>query len=167
MSILDTSIFSRIRRNHGLEHATINILSRRSPYRRLGGFSDPNGFYILGDVSTDQVRQAVHEALSRLSAGQKNLAIHSGCGTNVVVSGFVAGLLSWAGMIGAKTTREKVGRLPLVILLNVIGFILSQPLGPKVQQRITTSGNMEEMSVKNVFPLRYGKLALHRVLTQP
>ena len=31
MTILDTPVISRIRRNHALEHATINILSQRYP----------------------------------------------------------------------------------------------------------------------------------------
>jgi len=36
MSILDLPVISRIRRNHGLEHATITLLSQRFPYIRNG-----------------------------------------------------------------------------------------------------------------------------------
>jgi len=56
MTILDFPLVSRIRRNHGLEHATLNILSQRFPNQTLAGYSVPAGFYILGDVPTAQVR---------------------------------------------------------------------------------------------------------------
>ena len=37
MTILDIPILSRIRRNHGLEHATLTLLAQRFPYRRMAG----------------------------------------------------------------------------------------------------------------------------------
>ena len=33
MTIPDTSLLSSLRRNHGLEHATLNILAQRFPRR--------------------------------------------------------------------------------------------------------------------------------------
>ncbi len=166
MTILDIPALSRIRRNHGLEHATINILSQRFPYRRLAGYSFPGGFFILGDVPTADLREAVVQALSRMNNGERHLAIHEHCGTNYVASGFVAGLLAWMGMAGAKSKREKVERLPLVITLATFGFILSQPLGPALQQRVTTSGDPLGLSIVDVFPIQFGRFSLHRVVTQ-
>jgi hypothetical protein len=166
MTILDIPILSRIRRNHGLEHATITILSQRLPHRPLAGYSFPSGFILLGDVPTEQVRDAVFQALSRMENGERTLAIHPNCGTNYVASGFVVGALAWLGMAGAKDKRDKVERLPLVIALAILGFIVSQPLGPKIQERITTSGDPQGMSVVDIFPLRFGQFSLHRVTTQ-
>jgi hypothetical protein len=166
MTILETPVISRIRRNHGLEHATINILSQRFPFRRLAGYSFPGGFFILGDIPTEDVREAVIRALVRLNNGDRYLAIHEHCGTNYAVSGFVAGLLAWFGMVGAKSKRGKVERLPLVITLATLGFIASQPLGPIVQERVTTSGDPLGMSIVDVFPIRFGQFSLHRVVTQ-
>jgi hypothetical protein len=166
MTILDIPMLSRIRRNHGLEHATINILSQRYPYRRLAGYSFPGGFFILGDIPTADLREAVIQALARMNNGERTLAIHEHCGTNYVVSGFVTGLLVWLGMAGAKSKRDKVERLPLVIALATFGFILSQPLGPVLQQRVTTSGDPQGMSVVDVFPIQFGQFSLHRVITQ-
>ena len=117
MTILDIPMLSRIRRNHGLEHATINILSVRFPYLRLAGYSFPGGFFILGEVPTADLREAVAQALSRMANGERTLAIHEHCGTNYVASGFVVGFLTWLGMAGAKSNRDKVERLPLVISL--------------------------------------------------
>lgn len=166
MTILDIPIFSRIRRNHGLEHATINILTERFPYRPLAGYSFPGGFYIFGDVPTGELREAAVQALARMNSGERLLAIHPNCGTNYAVSGFIAGLLAWLGMAGAKNKRDMVERLPLAITLATLGFIASQPLGPKVQERITTSGDPQSLSIVDIFPIRFGSFSLHRVITQ-
>jgi hypothetical protein len=166
MTILDTPVISRIRRNHALEHATINILSLRFPFRRLAGYSFPGGFYILGDISTEDLREAAVQALVRMNNGERNLAIHEHCGTNYVASGVVTGLLAWLGMAGAKSKRDQVERLPLVIALATFGFIASQPLGPVLQKLVTTSGNPQGLSIVDVFPIQFGQFSLHRVITQ-
>jgi len=166
MTILDIPIISRIRRNHGLEHATITILSQHFPDRRLAGFSDLNGFYLFGEVPSADLREAVTRALARLGNGERYLAVHPHCGTNYVASGFVAGLLAWLGMAGVRTKRDKVERLPLVIALITLGFIISQPLGPMIQERITTSGDPQGMIVVDIFPVQVGRFALHRVSTK-
>lgn len=166
MSVLDISFLSRLRRNHGLEHATITILSQRFPYRPLAGYSFPFGFFLLGDVPTEHVREAVIQALSRMNNGERYLAVHPNCGTNYVASGAVAGALAWLGMAGAKNKRDQVERLPLVMALAILGFIISQPLGPKIQERITTSGDPQGLSVVDIVPLHFGRLSVHRIITQ-
>ncbi len=166
MTILDFPAISRIRRNHGLEHATINILSQRFPYRPLAGYSFPSGFVILGDVPTEHVREVVTQALARMNNGERHLAIHPGCGTNFIVSGFAAGLLAWLGLAGTKSKRDKVERLPLVIALATLGLVFSQPLGQKIQERITTSGDPGGLAIVDIFPVKYGRFTLHRVVTQ-
>jgi len=166
MTILDIPLVSRIRRNHGLEHATINILSQRFPSRPLAGYSTPGGFFILGNVPTEELRQAVFQALVRMGNGERQLAIHPGCGTNYVTTGAVAGTLAWLGMAGARSKRQRAERLPLAIALAVLGVIAAQPLGPVIQQRITTSGDPGGMSIVDVFPVRMGRVSLHRVTTR-
>jgi hypothetical protein len=166
MSILDLPVLSRIRRNHGLEHATITILSQRFPSLVLAGYSLPGGFFLLGDVPTEEVRAAIFQALSRMNNGERSLAIHPNCGTNFVTAGFVTGGLAWLGMAGAKGKRDKVERLPLVIALAALGFMVSQPLGLKIQERITTSGDPQGLSVVDIFPIRFGQFSLHRVITE-
>jgi hypothetical protein len=162
-NLLDSPLILATRRNHGLEHATIHILSGHFPGKALAGHSNPGGFFILGDVPTDSVREAVTEALSRLQNGEAKLAVHPGCGTNYVVAGALAGTLAWLGMTGAKTGRERRERLPLVILLSMLGFMVSQPLAPVIQQRITTSGDPGSLAIVDVYCLRKG---VHRIITQ-
>ncbi len=166
MTILDFPILSRIRRNHGLEHATITLLSQRFPYRRLAGYSFPGGFFLLGDVPTEHVREVVAQALSCMNNGERYLAVHPNCGTNLAVSGILAGLLAWLGMSGAKSKRDQFARLPLVISLATMGVILSVPLGPLVQEHITTSGDPQGLSIVDIFPIRFGRFSLHRVITR-
>jgi hypothetical protein len=166
MTILDLPMISSLRRNHGLEHATINILSHHFPYRQMAGYSYPGGFFILGDIPTTDLREAVVEGLARMNNGEHSLAIHENCGTNYAVSGFVAGLLAWLGMAGARSRRDKVERLPLIIALATLGFIASQPLGPEVQRHVTTSGDPQSLAIVDVFPIRIGRLSLHRVITR-
>ncbi len=166
MSILDLPIISRTRRNHGLEHATISLLSRRFPGKRLAGYSLPFGFFILGNVPTAELRETVDAALERLNAGESGLAIHPGCGTNYLASGLVAGLLAWLGMLGARDKKERMERLPLVLVLATLGLIASQPLGPLLQKKVTTSGVPAGLSVEEVVPVRLGGLSVHRVVTR-
>ena len=166
MSILDIPVLSRIRRNHGLEHATVTLLSQRFPASRLAGYSFPGGFFLLGDVPTAEVREVVAQALSRMNNGERTLAVHPNCGTNYAVSGLVAGGLAWLGMAGAKSKRDQLERLPLVVTLATLGFIFSAPLGPLVQEYVTTSGDPQGLSIVDIFPIRFGQFSLHRIITQ-
>jgi hypothetical protein len=162
MSILDAPLISETRRNHGLEHATLHLLAERFPGRSLAGHSNPTGFFVFGDVPTDAVRDAVMQALTRLENGEAHLAVHPGCGTNYIVYGTVTGLLAWLGMGSAKKFRERLERLPLVILLAAAGFVIAQPLALLVQQRITTDGDPAGMMIADIYPVRRG---IHRVVT--
>src|SRR5512143_1398941 len=90
--LLELPGVDRTRRNHGLEHATITVLSQRIRGISLVGRSTPNGFHLYGEVSTEQVRDAVEEALRRMKAGEVGLAVHPNCGTNFVTAGIAAGL---------------------------------------------------------------------------
>jgi hypothetical protein len=162
-NFLDSPFILATRRNHGLEHATIHILSGHFPGKALAGHSNPGGFFILGDVPTESIREAVMEALARLRNGESKLAVHPGCGTNYVVAGALAGTLAWLGMTGAKSGRQRLERLPLMILLSMVGFIFSQPLAPVIQQRITTSGEPGSLAIVDVYRVRKG---IHRIITR-
>jgi hypothetical protein len=162
-NLLDSPLILATRRNHGLEHATIHILSAYFPGNLLAGHSNPGGFFILGDVPTESVREAATEALARMRNGESKLAVHPGCGTNYIVAGALAGTLAWLGMAGAKTARQRLERLPLMILLSALGVMVSQPLAPVIQQRITTSGDPGSLAIVDVYRVRKG---VHRIITR-
>jgi len=170
MSTLDTiltgQVVSRVRRNHGLEHATLHVLAERYPRVSMAGHSDPDGFWIVGDVPTDAVEEAVTTALHRLQSGEKELAIHPNCGTNFVASGFIAGMAAWIGMLGAgKSLRAKMERIPMVISLTTMALFFAQPVGLMLQSRVTTSGEPGNLHLTSVILTQQGRFPSHRVLT--
>jgi hypothetical protein len=157
----------RIRRNHGLEHATIHILNARFPHTPLAGRSDARGFFLFGDVSTEAVEQAVSEALSRLRAGEADLAIHPNCGTNILTAALLAGSASFVSLVGARHEgwRDRLARLPLAVAASVFALILAQPLGTAVQRHVTTQGDPGTLRLLSVQRLHRGRASLHRILT--
>lgn len=166
-SILENPLVSRIRRNHGLEHATLQILSQRHPKLPLAGHSDGRGFWVLGDVSTEEVRSAVQEAVQRLQAGERNLALHPNCGTNFVTSGILASLAAFVALFGAgRRFRDRLERLPLMASLATIALVVSQPLGMRVQERFTTSSEISTLEVVQIIPSQRGRMKAHHVLTR-
>lgn len=158
---------SRIRRNHGLEHATLHVLSKRFPHMSLAGHSDMGGFWVLGNVETEDLRSAVNEALQRMRDGEHDLAVHPNCGTNFVTAGTFAGLAASAAMFGVgKGLRDKVARMPLAASLATIALMLAQPMGLLVQERVTTSGHPEKLRVVDIARSDRGRITAHRVMTE-
>jgi hypothetical protein len=140
-SPLEWGPISLVRRNHGLEHATINLLSKKHPGQAYAGHSDTGGFWLVGQIQTDELVTMVQTALARMNAGEHRLAIHPHCGTNAATTGVIAGALAWLAMVNTGNNwKKKFDRLPLVMLLTTLAVIASEPLGPKVQEKITTSG---------------------------
>ena len=164
--ILDLPLILETRRNHALEHATIHILSAQYSDRHLAGHSNPTGFYILGNVATDDVQSAVMEAWTRLRAGESGLAIHAGCGTNFATTALLAGSLAWFPLSGGKSTRQRFWLLPFAVAFGVLGYLLSQPLGPILQAKVTTEPDLGDMQIESVTPVRKRGVAVHRVITR-
>lgn len=164
--VLEIPAIARTRRNHGLEHATLHILAQRHPHVPLAGHSDAGGFWVLGDVSIEDIQGAVEDALSRLRAGEKRLAIHPNCGTNFATAGVLAGLAAGAAMLGGRSKRDRIERLPLAALLATLALIIAQPLGTLIQEQITTSGDPGELRVIEIVVNRRGRWRAHRVVTR-
>ena len=170
MSTLDTYLsgqaVSRIRRNHGLEHATLHVLAEKYPHLRMAGHSDAEGFWLLGDLTDEAVEEGVATALGRLQAGEEDLAVHPNCGTNFVASGVIAGLAAWLGMLGTgKGLRSKLERIPMVISLTTMALVFAQPVGLMLQARVTTSGRPGNLRVTKISAAQQGRFPAHRVLT--
>jgi len=163
-NILHAPLISETRRNHALEHAAIHILSARHPRLSMGGHSNPTGFFIFGDLPTEDVRSAVHEALGRLQNGEAGLAIHPGCGTNYVVTGALAAGLALLGLSGTKDARERLERFPLLMLLAVLAVLISPPLGNALQKQVTTEADPGALTVLEIYPV---SKTVHRVVTRP
>lgn len=164
--ILNWGPVSLVRRNHGLEHATLNLLAKEYPSRPFAGHSDHKGFWIIGDISTDKLLETVQEALKRMNAGENKLAIHANCGTNYVTAGVIAGTFAWLATLGNRNSfKKKLERWPLLITIITGAFIAAQPLGPKVQARLSTSGTPGDLRVRQIVRYERPGPTLHHILT--
>ena len=165
-SILDLPFILETRRNHALEHATLHVLAETHPTQSMAGHSNPTGFFILGDLPTEDVQSAAAQALTRLRGGESDLAIHPGCGTNIATTALLAGTLAWLTMRGAKSTLGRIIRIPFAIVFALLGALISRPLGPIIQQQITTDAEMGNLQIVDVRPSLRGRLTAHRVMTR-
>lgn len=157
---------SRIRRNHGLEHATIHVLTENFKQFSAQGNSDHRGFSlnIYGDLKEYQVEAAVQEACKRLQNGEHHLAVHPNCGTVLVTTAALA-TLAVQLVFGVESRRANSSSNhmlvtlfntgPLAVLMAVMAIIVSKPLGMKLQEQYTTDGHigdMEIVSIRRVSP---------------
>ena len=154
----------RVRRNHALEHATVTLMLEEGVRGPLGGYSTPWGFFIVGNLSTEQLTRIVGEALGSLRAGQSEMAISPHCGTNMAVAAIISGALTRLVLGRRKSGRWK--RLPLLMGAVLVGAALSRPVGNAIQRRYTTLSEMDGLEVVEVRKAWPGNAPrLHRVTT--
>nr|MBC7244039.1 hypothetical protein [Chloroflexota bacterium] len=163
MNPLELPPMDAIRRNHALEHATINVLTERHPALRLLGRSDWEGFTLYGSVTTDAVIKALSDAWQRLSAGEKQLAIHPRCGTNLTTGLVLSSLVSYI-TLGNRKRSPLRKFLQLLIGLAVV-LTLVQPLGVKLQELITTSPDVSRLRIVDIRCQKQGNVVVHRIKT--
>ena len=135
---------------HALEHATIAVLASRFNRKKFSGLSLPFGFFLIGEASIKKVRDAFDIALSRLKAGETELALSKNCGTNIAVTGALCALTAIAALSGTKSTKERMKRFDLLALS--LGFLsrIGPELGMLVQKEITTDPNVAELNVTEI-----------------
>jgi hypothetical protein len=161
--ILDFPPFLATRRNHALEHASLLILARKYKDQNMAGHSNPTGFFLFGDMSLEDIRNAINEAMTRLRAGESGLAIHPGCGTNLAASTLVPAAFAWAPFQGARSLRWRLLLIPVALMFAIFGYLLSKPLGPWLQRNVTTEADLGDMRVMDIVTVRPG---VYRVLTK-
>jgi len=166
--MLNAPYILRTRRNHGLEHATIHILSQRVRGLQMAGRSDAKGFVLIGECDTDKVVSAVSDALDRMKRGEHGLAVHPNCGTNLVTTGYMTGLTALL-LNRASSDKDVLGRLPLMSLGMMGAVLVSQPMGMWLQKHITTEGkpgNLEVLGIERSRQNWVGReVTVHRVDT--
>ena len=158
-----SKVANNVQQHHALEHATIHMLSRLHPYLRMMGRSTVSGFMIYGPLSTQEVASAASEALARLQQGEDYLAVHPRCGTNLAVSSIMAGTAAF-GAATLGRPRSRLERLPLALIAATVASILAQPLAHKVQERITTSPDVDGLYIAQVVRQERGKIVAHKII---
>ena len=168
----------RIRQNHALEHATINLLTRRYGGAHVMGVSGPTGFTLYATLTAEEIVPAARAALDALKAGDHALAIHENCGTNLVITaGFttLATILGLGYMPGRDGRRDDapshvwwrfLERLPQAVLLNALALIFVAPVARWVQANVTTHGNVDNLEITSFFTDTQGGLNRVRVHTR-
>ncbi len=135
----------RLRRNHALEHATLNVLEERYGPQTLNGFSREDGFVLRGVGDPEAVRLAAEEGLARLKGGERRLAIHRRCGTSIAAANFVTSLALLILLFG-------FGRFNLVnvVLVMLLANLAGPVLGRAAQRFLTTSTDVSGLFITGV-----------------
>jgi hypothetical protein len=163
MSILDLPPFLATRRNHAVEHATLKILARKYEDKNLAGHSNPTGFFLFGDLALEDIGSAIKEAMTRLRSGERDLAIHPGCGTNLATSMLLPASFAWIPFQGTRSLRWRLVLIPVALMFAVFGYLLSKPLGPWLQRNVTTQADLGDLRLIEIVPVRKG---VFRVITK-
>ena len=83
----------------------------------------------------------------------------------MATTALLAGTLAWFALRGGRSVWGRMLRLPFAIALAVLGVAISRPLGPALQQKITTDAEMGSLQLVEVRPSLKGRVTAHRVLT--
>lgn len=135
----------RLRRNHALEHATLNVLTERHGLPHLNGAAVESGFVLRGWVNPTEIASAAREGLARLQAGERALAYHPRCGTSLATGE----LLTWGALVLGVIYA---GRFTVGAVLVIIGlsWLLSPLAGWIVQRYLTTSPDVSGLSIRGL-----------------
>lgn len=156
----------RVRQNHALKHATLNVLEERYPRLRAGGRATAEGFYLIGELpDAETVRAAAEQALARMRCGESALAIHPRCGTNLVATSFASGVLALALARSSGRGAPFWAQMPSALLGAMLGALLAQPLGPWLQANVTTSADVSDVQVADIQAQMRGRWRLYFVRT--
>ncbi len=131
-----------LRKNHALEHATVNILEDKFGYENLSGYSTDEGFYIIGADDPVEVKNAADYGLTLMKKGKSELAIHDNCGTSLIVANFISAvififLLFYSGFISIFN----------MIIAILLAHLIGPYLGKVIQHYFTTTSDVMELEV--------------------
>ncbi|MCD6385961.1 hypothetical protein J7M23_09330, partial [Candidatus Sumerlaeota bacterium] len=143
-SLLWVAFNKRVRQNHALEHATVNVIEEKFGRTNLSGYAVKDGFKLFGSTNLppELIYQAAQLGLERLKSGEKELAIHNRCGSSLLITNFLFAVLVIAAFVGTKLFRLSY----FILALVAINF-LAKPLGRLTQKWITTSTDVRNVVI--------------------
>ncbi len=163
---MSATLIERVRRNHALEHATLHMLEEQSPRLRAGGRASTDGFYLFGDLPDETtVTHAAKEAIRRMGGGERGLAVHPRCGTNLVTAGVLSGALAMFGVLASGKRSPWYVQLPNAILGALAGGLLAVRVGPWMQANVTTSPEVRTAKVRGIRTGEFAGMTSHFVET--
>lgn len=138
-----------VRRNHGIEHATVAVLFSRTGPQRIAGRASADGFFILGSVDEAQLLSCAREALQRMQRGEGDLAVSPHCGTNIAVTAALS-TLATMNTFAQHPERRLRDRFGDAFTGSIFAIIAAQPLGRLVQKYLTTRADVEGVEIVDV-----------------
>ncbi|HQE91883.1 MAG TPA: DUF6391 domain-containing protein [Anaerolineae bacterium] len=163
---MSVSLLTRTRRNHALEHATLNLVGLAYPNAQALGVSGPMGFTIYTSLTAEEIVPAAMEALKRLKAGEHALCIHKNCGTNLVITATLTAAPTLLGINSKATLRQRLERWPHFILLDVLALLIAPPVAEWIQAHLTTDPHVATLEIASIFTDHQGGLQRIRVRTR-
>lgn len=159
---MSNDMIGRVRRNHALEHASINVLSERHKGFSAQGNSTPRGFHLnlFGDITDEDVYDAVEDAFKRLKAGEAKLGLHPTCGTVLLTTAAMATVAAQVGFtVELRRQRRStlglsgiIAALPLATLAVMISLIVSRPVGMAIQSAYTVDSDLGDLRITGIHP---------------
>ncbi len=147
--ILKIASDKRVRKNHSLEHATVNVLEERyGKTLRIGGLAYSDGFSLSGPdlPSPYEVLDAAREGIYRMTKGETHLALHPRCGTSIATTNFLLSL----GFIVVLFFYNHLSLLNIAAVF-ILANILAKPLGLTVQRFFTTYRDIKDISIIDIY----------------
>ncbi len=143
--IYEIATNERLRCNHALEHATINVIEEYYGPQRLAGLARDDGFLIRGASDPGLVEKFARVGLERLKRGESHLAIHDRCGTSIASANLLSAVvfLLLLFQTGYFTFLN-------VLLAMMIANLTGPVIGRLVQQMFTTSVQVKNIEVVDV-----------------
>lgn len=136
----------RMRQNHALEHATVNVIEEHYGPSSLSGFAAKNGFFINGPVVDPRfLVEAARIARNRLLRGERHLAVHPRCGTSIAAANFAFAVAFLGGL--ALTGRFSIVGIVFALLA---AHLLARPLGALMQRTFTTDPDVADLRVMGI-----------------
>lgn len=146
LQIIEIATNKNLRKNHALEHATINVIEKEIGRKGvLSGYARENGFYVFGQIDPHIVFEASEIGREKLLNGEEDYAIHDRCGTSIGVASFLTIIIFIILIILSSSLN-----LFLLILAILLGQILGPPLGKIVQKYFTVDTDVKDIRIVDV-----------------
>ena len=150
IKVAPMDILAHIRKNHAMEHATIHLLTEALPHVSFAGYSFVRGYWILGKAELQDIQKAAEMAHARLKNGEHKLAIHPNCGTNIAMIGLCTAAAAMLTSFGDNEDESPMSRFSSFTTAGMIGALVGKPLGPKVQEKISTDPDVSSLSIVSI-----------------
>jgi hypothetical protein len=134
-----------MRRNHALEHATINVVAERYGRAALTGMPDREGFHLRGRLDPDAFVASGQQAIKRLRDGERSLAIHRRCPTSLVGAQLLLAIVSTAVLLLIDQFSA-----PTFLAALLGAALLGPPLSPILQRVALVNPNIGQLEIRDV-----------------